>query len=188
MWWMLWNMMVFPMAQGQVTDAPQPSWTGADFVKRDGGILTRCWAKEPVQASQIVGICDGELRLDLTSCPQWGVVIEASYFDQDRCLMIGPSSDGVSVLIMGHAPVLVEGVVQRGDFIVPSGKGNGLGRALDMGSWQKLRVKPRVIGMAKSSHPYQGVHLVDASLGFWEKDLFSLVCELMNGNKKRSEK
>jgi len=143
--------------------------------ERDAAILMRCRCSEEVKPSQIVGIRNQCMSLNLNGCERWGVVSSKSYFDHDRSLYIGNELDGTPVVLMGHAPVLVSGPVEIGDFIVPSGQNDGMGVGISVAKWSQMKARPRVLGMARSSHPFYGVHLVDTALGFWDKSLIQFL-------------
>ncbi|PIE91580.1 MAG: hypothetical protein CR997_00045 [Acidobacteria bacterium] len=143
--------------------------------ERDTAILMYCSCSEEVKPSQIVGISDHCMSLNLSGCERYGVVSSKTYFDHDRSLYIDKELDGIPVVLMGHAPVMVRGPVEIGDFIVPSGKNDGMGVGLPVANWSRMKTKPRVLGMARSSHPFHGVHLVDTALGFWDKSLIQFV-------------
>jgi hypothetical protein len=91
----------------------------AEFMRREG--------PEPIEGGRIVGVRAGRISLATEGAEQLMVIT-------DRAVVVGnmPSSseqEWERVALIGQVPVFVEGTVNAGDYILPSGRGDGVGRA-----------------------------------------------------------
>lgn len=146
---------------------------------RDAAVLawcTRLAEDPPTRPCCIVGVRDHHISITVDSCQHLGVVTTAAYYPSHRAIHLGRSQHAVPVVILGHAPVLVDGVVALGDFIVPSGRNDGVGRAMAPNQWRQCDPRLPVLGMACQAHAFEGLHLVDTAVGFWDKSIIERIC------------
>ena len=75
---------------------------------------------------------------------------------------------------MGQVKVKVEGVVKSGDYILPSGHHNGVGRAV---SPHQMRVEDyhQIVGVAWESSAIDGVKLINTAIGINTNDLTHII-------------
>lgn len=84
---------------------------------------------EPVQPGSVVGIAAGKVSTDLSGAERIGVISTAPAFTGNDPGVA--QRDGFALVAMlGQVPVKVAGVVHSGDFIVASGRNDGIGVAI----------------------------------------------------------
>lgn len=104
---------------------------GISFLSGSGDFaecLRRADAVEPIGPGRIVGVHGGRISLDTDGADSLMVTT-------DRAAVVGNvpdhGEDGWErVAMVGQVPVHVDGPVRAGDYILPSGKGDGAGRAV----------------------------------------------------------
>lgn len=98
---------------------------GADFAE----CLPRVPAAAPIGPGRIVGVFGGRVSLATQDA-------DSLLVTTDRPAVLGNAIGGdrsaavEAVALVGQVAVIVEGAVKSGDFIVPSGRGDGIGRAV----------------------------------------------------------
>ena len=65
---------------------------------------------------------------------------------------------------LGQVPVFVQGPVELGDFIVPSGKNDGIGRVIKANEL-RAEVLPEIFGTAWSANPLETTVVINVSIG-----------------------
>lgn len=113
----------------------------------------------------VVGVHAGRISRDLRGAEALLVI------STDPCLVGNvPGAEGDArenhqiVAFMGQVPVRVLGPVERGDLLVPSGRGDGVALAVAPEDLDPRRID-RVIGRAWESATGPGEHRVNASIG-----------------------
>lgn len=131
---------------------------GADFAEclpRDGGA--------PIGAGRIVGVRNGRVSLATEGA-------DSLLVTTGRAIVVGNAPDSAvmadweRVALIGQVHVSVEGAVAPGDFIVPSGRGDGVGRAVPPGAVTVAQAA-RVVGRAWEAAPDPGVKVVNVAVG-----------------------
>ncbi len=80
------------------------------------------------------------------------------------------------VAFLGQVPVFVTGKVQAGDYILPSGRNDGMGKAVAPSRMQ-AEDYGRIVGVAWSSSDSQSYNLIHAAIGLNNGDISKLVIE-----------
>ena len=102
----------------------------------------------------------------------------------------GKTEDFEKVAFMGQIPISVRGIVNEGDFIIPSGLNDGTGFAI---APELLTIDEytSIVGQAWSSSETNGVTLINTHVGLDNKDIGYIVkklvigdTEILNGMKK----
>jgi hypothetical protein len=133
--------------------------TGADFAE----YLPRADGVPPIGAGRIVGIAAG--RISLTTSGAEGLLVTT-----DRAGFIGnaPRDEVASefevVALVGQVVLAVEGPVTAGDFILPSGCGDGIGRAVSPAMLAADNLS-EIVGRAWESSTGSGVKQVNVFVG-----------------------
>jgi len=118
---------------------------------------------EPIGAGRIVGVRGG--RVSLVTEGADSVLVTT-----DRAIVVGNAPDAANmsgwerVAMIGQVPVSVEGPVAPGDFIVPSGRGDGLGRAVAAGAVTAAEAAA-IVGRAWQASPETGVKAINVAVG-----------------------
>ncbi len=132
---------------------------GADFAE----YLPRLNAGEEIESGDLVGVTGGRISKDTGRAEQvqvvsTGPIVSGNYPGKEREELFE------KVAFLGRAPARVRGPVRLGDFIVPSGRNDGVGMAV---SPDKLTPEDcgRIAGRAWESSQEEGVKLIDVSIG-----------------------
>jgi len=114
-------------------------------------------------AGQVVGVHNGQvsLRTDSTSVVK---VVSANPIVLGNLPRDGETEDVEPIALLGQVPVWVAGPVRAGDYIVPTGNNDGLGRAISPDAMQLADYR-RVVGIAWEDAPEKGVHQVVTGIG-----------------------
>jgi hypothetical protein len=115
--------------------------SGADFAE----MLPRVDAGASIAPGAIVGVVGGHITQATAGADRLMVVT-------DRAAVLGNAREGDAatsspVAFIGQVPVRVEGPVQVGDWIVASGRDDGIGRAVAPDAWDPERDGP-IVGQA----------------------------------------
>jgi hypothetical protein len=118
--------------------------TGADFAE----LLPRLDPSEAIAPGAVVGVFGGLITQQTAGADRLMVVT-------DRPAVLGNAAEGAeatsnAVAFIGRVPVRVRGPVQVGDWIVASGRGDGIGRAVAPEAWDPARDGP-IVGEAWAS-------------------------------------
>ena len=82
------------------------------------------------------------------------------------------------VALMGQVPVKVLGIVERGDYIIPSGRIDGFGRAVKASDLRPEQYQ-QIVGIAWSSSDAPGFGHVNVAVGLNANDVSTLVMDQM---------
>ncbi len=131
---------------------------GADFAE----CLPRA-AEGPIGPGRIVGVRGGQVTLSTTGA-------DSLLVTTDRAIVVGnapPSGqeDGWErVALVGQVPVTVDGPVMAGDFILPSGRDDGVGRAVSPANMSADQAVS-VLGTAWQGADAAGRNVVTVAVG-----------------------
>jgi hypothetical protein len=152
---------------------------GADFAE----CLPRAQAGE-IGPGRIVGVRNGRVSLSTAGA-------EALLATTDRAVVVGNMAvdavDAVeTVALVGQVKLAVEGPVQSGDFIVPSGQDDGIGRAVSPGSLSPDEVT-RVVGRAWQDRPADDRSPVTVAVGIQGSDATAALGCLLTVQQQKIE-
>jgi hypothetical protein len=121
-------------------------------------------------AGQIVGVHSGQvsLRTDSTSVVK---VVSANPIVLGNLPKDGETKGFEPIALLGQVPVWVAGPVRAGDYILPTGNNDGLGRAISPEAMQLADYR-RVVGIAWEDAPEKGIHQVVTGIGL-HRDLMA---------------
>lgn len=148
--------------------------------------LLRRNVNEKMSYGDIVGVIGGKVSKNLDGAEQMMVV---SYKPIVLGNMPQPNreSEYEKIAFMGQVPVKVFGRVNIGDYILPSGKNDGLGRAIKPGDITANQLK-NIVGVAWSENPNTlGINLINTAVGINRNDSSSLISNLESKVNKQAE-
>jgi|GEM_PF-1082229 len=124
---------------------------------------------EKIQPGDIIGVMGGKISKNMENAQKYMVASTAP-------LVVGNvpeasrEKDFVKTAFMGQVPVKVLGVVNTGDYILPSGKGDGYGIAVHPSSMQLSDYK-RIVGVAWSVKSFEEIGFVNVAVGINTNDM-----------------
>ena len=139
----------------------------ADFAE----FLPRANPDKKLQSGDIVGVIRGKISRDLTGAHHIQVVSTAPVVAAN---MPQPDQEHLyeQVAFIGQVPVKVKGSVKAGDYIVASGKNDGLGIAVSPDNMTPEDFK-MAVGQAWESSDEQGVKLINTAVGLAADDAYA---------------
>jgi uncharacterized protein (DUF2345 family) len=154
------------------------SSSGADYAEW----LERKEITEKIDAADIVGIFGGQITKNTENAQQFRVVSTAPIVLGNRPLGENSKEAYEKIAFLGQVPVKVKGAVQTGDYIIPSGKNDGVGIAV---SAQNITASQfaQVIGMAWETSDKQGVKKINVAIGLDTPQ--KAIARLMENSKKQ---
>ena len=152
---------------GQVLGAIEGNNASGVRYKTNGGdyaeYLEKIDVAETIQRGDIVGVYNGKISKKTEGAQQLLVLSTAAAVAGN---WPGEDKTGYElVAFFGQVKVNVKGVVRRGDYIIPSGQGDGLGIAISPSNL-KIEDKYRVVGRAWDESDSQGIKKVHVAVGF----------------------
>jgi hypothetical protein len=115
-------------------------------------------------ASDIVGIKDGKISKNTTDADQC-MVISMKPIVLGNTPEQGKEKEYEKVAFMGQVPVKVLGKVELGDYIIPSGKNNGLGIARKPKDLSPFEYR-KIVGVAWSAgNSPSGINVINVAVG-----------------------
>jgi hypothetical protein len=152
---------------------------GADFAE----CLPRRDAATPIGAGRVVGVRRGQVSLDTADA-------DALMVTTDRAVVVGNAVRDAEVSEMvafvGQVLVEVDGPVVSGDFILPSGRSDGAGRAVGPDSLSPADAG-RVVGRAWSDLPEPGLGQVCVAVGVQGTDAQAALAAALVNQQRRIE-
>ncbi|PSQ69937.1 MAG: hypothetical protein BRD26_05570 [Bacteroidetes bacterium QH_1_64_81] len=136
---------------------------GADFAE-ELPVAEKAEAPEP---AEIVGVRGGTVSLRAEGADRVMIASTAPIMTGNAAPSSGPDAEEgrrVEVAFVGQVPAKVRGSVDRGDLIVPSGRGDGTARAVSPGEYRRAEHGP-VAGQAWSSKSAEGIGEVTVAVG-----------------------
>ncbi len=131
--------------------------------------LMRSDSNEHLFPGDVVGMTDG-LISKTTAGAQSVFSISLAPIVLGNVPAKGEESEYSKVAFLGQVPVKVRGIVHKGDFIVASGRNDGVGMALAPGSITPKQFTT-VLGRAWSASEGQGVNLIKVAVGLSANDI-----------------
>ncbi len=138
---------------------------GADYAE----YLRRADVNEPLYPGDIVGMTDGLISTTTTGA-QSVFAISLAPIVLGNVPAKAELSEYSKVAFLGQVPVKVRGMVHMGDFIVPSGRNDGVGMAISPGSITPKQFAA-VLGRAWSASDSKGVSLIKVAIGLSANDM-----------------
>lgn len=159
---------------GQIRGISGVSENGVQFVSNAADFaefLPRANPAESIDAGDIVGVEKGRISRDLSGAHNIQVV-------STMPIVVGnmPSPDKEhlyeQVAFLGQAPVKVVGKVKAGDYIVASGKNNGIGMAVFPNNMTPELYR-MAVGRAWEASDEPGIKLVNTAVGLAASDAYT---------------
>lgn len=116
----------------------------------------------------IVGLTDGQITKKINSSSR-PLVISSNPIILGNMPGSGDQHHFEKVAFLGQVPVLVSGRVHTGDYILPSGFDDGIGKAVSS-SMMQAEDYSRIVGVAWSSSNDDAYQLVNVAIGLNETD------------------
>jgi len=133
--------------------------TGADFAE----YLPLHNLQERIRAAEIVGVSGGRVSKQTAGAEQLFVTSATAGFVGN--MPLNEQAEGLAlVAMMGQVPVRVHGPIQAGDYIVPSGQADGIGRAVNPGELTPA-LAGQVVGQALEGTTEAGLSEVTILVG-----------------------
>jgi hypothetical protein len=152
---------------------------GADFAE----CLPRPSGTDPIGAGRIVGVRRGEVSLDTDGA-------DSLMITTDRAVVVGNavggSESGETVALIGQVWAEVAGPVQSGDFILPSGRSDGTGRAVAPDRLSPDEA-PMVVGRAWSDSAAGPAAPVKVAVGMQGADAMSALGTALSNQQRTIE-
>ena len=141
--------------------------SSADFAEW----IPRLNTGEKIEAGDIVGLAAGKVSRTLDKADHVQVISTAPAFSGNDP-GVKKRDQYALVAMMGQVPVKVSGVVKAGDYIVASGRNDGIGVAVSV-----ERMTPEdyrlAVGRAWESSDEQGVKLINVAVGLGASDAYA---------------
>ena len=142
---------------------------GADYAE----YLERLYPEEKVMIGNIVGVHDGKVSKRTEGADQVMVIT-------NQPIVLGnipePGKEDLyeKVSFMGQVPVLVKGQTNTGDYILPSGRNDGYGIAVDPDEIS-LEQLPMIVGRAWSSSDQDYMSVINVAIGLNRNDMVHII-------------
>jgi len=141
--------------------------------------LERMDPNENISAGDIIGVNGGKISKYTTNAQQ-NMVISTKPAILGNMPMTGEEKLYEKVAFMGQIPVKVRGIVLVGDYILPSGLNDGIGRAVSSDDITAEQYR-EIVGVAWSSSLLNdGVSIINMAIGLNANDVSRLVAQLEN--------
>jgi len=131
---------------------------GADYAE----YLERKNREEEIEGGDVVGVFEGKITKETEGAQRVMVVsslpiVLGNYKGKEMAAFVEP------VAFVGQVPVKIKGEVRAGDYVIPTGQGDGI--AIAVGAAElKLEQVAQVIGQAWESSEAPGVKLVNMAI------------------------
>ncbi len=143
--------------------------SGSDFAE----CLPRSTQEDIIESGDIVGVFQEKISHETSQAIQLMVIT-------DRPAVLGNQQEEVGqdemVSFIGQVPVKVIGPVEQGDWIIPSGKHDGIGRAIHP---DKLTLDHRIVGKAWASNLDPTLKKVNVAVGLDQSDARDIILKNM---------
>ena len=141
--------------------------------------LERINPNELISAGDIVGVNGGKISKYTTNAQQY-MVISTKPAILGNMPMAGKERLYEKVAFMGQIPVKVRGIALVGDYILPSGLNDGIGRAVTSDDITADQYR-EIVGVAWSSSVLnEGISIINMAIGLNANDVSRLVAQLEN--------
>ncbi len=142
---------------------------GADYAE----YLPKLYASEQFIKGEVVGVYNGKISKNTRNADQV-MAITAQPMVLGNMQQGDNAADFEKVAFLGQIPVYVKGPVQVGDFIIPSGKNDGIAVAIP-GSAVTPAMLHQVLGNAWDAYDGEGVTLINTSIGLRPREISSMI-------------
>lgn len=140
--------------------------------------LLRADANEAILPGDIVGVIGGKISKNYIHAEKFMVVSSAPIVLGNMPENKEEELNAEKVAFMGQVPVKVQGKVAIGDYIVPSGEGNGIAIAVHPKNMLAKDYK-RIIGVAwEESKPGELVSMINTAVGINNNDMANVIEEM----------
>ncbi len=141
--------------------------------------LLRADTAEVIRRGEIVGVRAGEISKSFVEADHFMAVSTAPAVI-GKMPQMGDDNYYEMVAFMGQVPVRVVGEVQKGDYVIPSGKGDGFGIAIHPKKMRALDYH-RIVGIAwEASDGKDPFKLINVAVGINQNDLADMVNQMQN--------
>lgn len=159
---------------GQIRGINGVSENGVQFVSNSADFaefLPRADSSENIEAGDIVGVVKGRISQDLSGAHNIQVVSSAPIVVGN---MPSPDTEHLyeQVAFLGQVPVKVVGRVKAGDYVVASGKNDGIGVAVSPENMTPEQYRMNV-GRAWEASGEEGVKLINTAVGLGASDAYT---------------
>ncbi len=137
---------------------------------------------EKFYSGDIIGVKGGKISKKLDDA-EFFMAISSAPIVLGNSPTDGHIEDFEKVAFMGQIPVSVRGIVNEGDFIIPSGLNDGTGYAIAP-ELLTLDEYPSIVGQAWSSSKTDGITLINTHVGLDNKDLGYIVKNIETADKE----
>ncbi|KAA3641012.1 MAG: hypothetical protein DWQ02_01225 [Bacteroidetes bacterium] len=133
--------------------------------------LLRANPEEFISQGDVVGVIGGKVSKEFTHADKFMVVSTSPLLLGNMPENMREEQLSEKIAFMGQVPVKVQGPVKIGDYILPSGTGDGLGIAV---SPEDMLAKDyqRIVGVAwENGQPNQFINLINTAVGVNHNDM-----------------
>ncbi|MEP6646606.1 MAG: hypothetical protein ABJC12_05920 [Saprospiraceae bacterium] len=154
---------------------------GADYAE----YLPKQHPTEEFMNGEIVGVHGGRISKVTTDADQILAISsmplvlgnQPEESDQDNYEKVG---------FLGQVPVFVQGPVELGDYIIPSGKNDGIGKVIKPSDLNS-DILPEIFGKAWSASPYETTVVINVSIGLRPTEIAEVLKQRENNLKSLQE-
>ena len=137
--------------------------------------LLRANSEEVISKGDIVGVIGGKVSKQFSNADQFMVVSTAPLLLGNMPENITEQQLSEKIAFMGQVPVKIQGNAKIGDYILPSGAGDGLGIAVAP-SDMLARDYQRIVGIAwENGDPTKFINLINTAVGVNQNDMAKVV-------------
>ena len=144
---------------------------GADYAEW----LPRLVEEEKMLYGQIVGVKGGKISKNTEDVDQYMVISKAPII-LGNMPPEGEKDQYEKVAFLGQVPVMVMGETQVGDYIIPSGKNDGIGLSVSPNELT-LEQLPLIVGRAWSASDNDTFSYVNVAIGLNKNDIANIVAQ-----------
>jgi len=142
--------------------------------------LERADRKETIQPGDVVGVIGGKISKKFTHADRFMAVSTSPIVLGNMPKDAAGEELSEKVAFMGQVPVKVRGLVNIGDYILPSGEGDGTGIAVAPEN-MLARDYQRIIGVAwENSNPDQFINMINTAVGMNHNDMSKVIEEMQH--------
>lgn len=140
--------------------------------------LERAYAEEVINPGDVVGVIGGKISKNFTHADRFMAISTAPIVLGNMPQEKEGEAFSEKVAFMGQVPVKVQGLVEIGDYILPSGLGDGIAIAVKPHQ-MKARDYQRIVGIAwEASRPNQYINLINTAVGLNHNDMGRVIEEM----------
>jgi hypothetical protein len=142
--------------------------------------LERAIPQEDIKAGDVVGVIGGKVSKTFTHAERFMVVSTAPIVLGNMPKDAAGETLSEKIAFMGQVPVKVQGEVEIGDYILPSGNGDGIAIAVAADE-MKARDYQRIVGVAwEASEPNAYISLVNTAVGINHNDMSRVIEDMQH--------